>query len=232
MYPSVPPPQYQPPPQPTGGGLTRPNTVSLAAGLIMVVVFGEIVVAGMNVIILPRILRMYDEMGIGSMKTFAKVLYVGYNILAIAVLVFFVFLGIAVLRGRSWARITTFVLASVGALCCTCSGLSSLGGGFQMSSQTFQNAGAENPYPGWYQVADGVVQAIVVLVLIAVIILLAVKPSGEFFAAVKARSQAAQGYADPNYPNYPQSGPPGYPQSGPPGYGGYPPAGGYGGPGY
>jgi hypothetical protein len=161
-------------------------------------------------------------MGIGSAKTLSKVAYFGYNILAIGVLVFFVFLSIAVLRGRGWARITTFVMAGLGALCCTCSGLSSLGGGFQASSQTFQNAGGGNPYPGWYQVADGIVQAIVVLVLIAVIILLAVRPSGEFFAAVKARTQAAQAIQAP-----------GYPRSGPPGYGGYPPAGGYpSGPGY
>lgn len=227
MYPSsaIPPP-YQPPQPAAGGGVTRPNTVSLAAGLIMVVVFCEIVVAGMNAIILPRMMRMYDQAGIGGMKSFGKVLYLGYNIVAVLVLIFYVFLGIAVLRGRSWARITTIVLSSVGALCCTCSGLSSVGGAFQMSNQSFQQLGAENPYPGWYQVADVVVQAIVVLVLIAIIISLAVKPSGEFFAAVKARSQGYPG------PGYPQSGPPGYPRSGPPGYGGYPPAGGYGGPGY
>lgn len=222
MYPSSPPPPFPPPPAPAGRGVTRPNTVSLASGLIMVVVFCEIVVAGMNIFILPRILKSYDDMGIGSMKTVGKATYLGYNIFAVAALVFFVFLAIAVLRGRNWARITTFVMAGIGALCCTCSGLSSLGGGFQMQNQAYQNAGATNPYPGWYQVADGVVQAIVVLTLIAVIILLAVKPSGDFFAAVSGRARAVQGYPEP-----------GYPRSGPPGYGGYPPAGGYPqGPGY
>lgn len=218
-------PSFQQPSAPRGGGLTRPNTVSMAAGLMIVVVFCQIIVAGMNAIILPRILRTYDQLGIGTMKTYFKVFYFGYNIVAIAVLVFYVFLAIAVLRGRSWARITTFVLAGLGALCCTCSGLSALGGGLNMSNQQMKDAGVDQLYPTWYQVSDGIVQAIVVLVLIAVIILLAVRPSGDFFAAVKARSQAAQaGYPGPV---------PGYPQSGPPGYGGYPPAGGYpGGPGY
>jgi hypothetical protein len=205
MYPPAPP--YQPPPS---GPITRPNTVCLAAGLMMVVVFCEVVVAGLNVFILPRILRIYDDTGLGAAKTWAKAFYVGYQVIAVAVLVFFVFLAIAILRGRNWARITTFVLAGLGALCCTCSGLSVLGGGLNAQSQTLQG-GAQDIYPGWYQVTDGIVQAVVVLTLIAVIISLAVKPSGEFFAAVSGKNR-----------NQPV---PGYPQSGPPGYG-YPPAGG------
>lgn len=209
MYP------YQPPPQPAAGGVTRPRPVSLAAALLMVVVFGEIVVAGMNVLILPRVLSMYDQEGIGSEKTVAKGAYIASNVLEVLGLILFVVLGIAVLRGRNWARITTIVVASIGALCCTCTEVSTLGGGFAATS-TLQNAGIQSPYPTWYEVGEGVVQAIVVLVLIAVIILLASKPAGQFFAAVKARSLVGHGYTAP-----------GYPRSGPPGYGGYPPGPGY-----
>jgi hypothetical protein len=214
MYPPAPPP-YQPPPyqqQPPSAGITRPNTVSLAAGLIMVVVFCEVVVAGMNVFILPRILSMYDTPGMSAAKTWGKAFYIGYQVIAVGVLVFFVFLAVAILRGRNWARITTFVLAGLGAFCCTCSGLSVLGGGLDVQNQ---QTGAQDIYPGWYQVTDGIVQAVVVLTLLAVIILLAVKPSGEFFAAVSGKNR------NQPVPGYPQSGQ----QSGPPGYG-YPPAGG------
>jgi hypothetical protein len=203
----------------------------------------------------PRIMRVAREVYPGlangqDLITALRVVLIVVIIVDILIAGLFVLLGAFDRRGVNGMRITTWVIGGLGVLC--------LGAGLGTSgaSTTFNSGGDPQQREAARRITDAtagaphaitvVVDIIGLLALIAVIILLAMPASNEFF---KSRKQAmvAPGYPAepgypayptyPSYPTYPQAGPqpgapppppPGGPQTGPyaaPPYAGSPQAG-------
>jgi hypothetical protein len=143
----------------------------------------------------------------------------------------FAVLGMFVGRGRNAARITTWVLAGL-SLCCGVAGLAGNAASGLMqgssSSSAFDSAAMtrfiQNKLPGWYTPVVATLSVLTIVLAVAVIILLALPASNEFF-----RKPASTGWEPPvpgsGYPppggGYPPAPGGGYPPA--PG-GGYPPA--------
>lgn len=97
-------------------------------------------------------------------------------------------MGIFNLKGKNGTRITTWVLAGLGLLCGICGSIggaaSSLGGGGSQAAndeltKAFEKAALE--VPGWYGAASLVFTVLDVILYLAIIILLAVPASNDFF---------------------------------------------------
>jgi len=140
-------------------------------------------------------------------------------------------------RGKNPARITTWVLAGIGA-CCGVVGLigSALGGSFGMPSgddlpdpDEVQRQ-LEDALPSWYNPVLLTLGVIGLLALLAVIILLALPPANEFFRKPQPAWQPpvypqAGAYPQPSGSYPPPAAPPAPAPPAPPASGGQPPAG-------
>jgi hypothetical protein len=105
-------------------------------------------------------------------------------------------------------------------LCCGCGEIGNLTGALTpgMSTST-AGLGTTSIYPSWYLPSVGLVQGLAILLAIAVGVLLALRPSTEYFTAMSAKAAPPQGPIAPGYPGYPPQQPPGgYPGGGYPGY--------------
>jgi hypothetical protein len=148
--------------------------------------------------------------------------------LAVIISVAAIVLGVLLGRGKQPARIVTWVVAGLGVLCMGCS----LGGN-ALSSSLNNMAGADanataiqdailEATPGWATAFQTLSTIVVLLALIAVIILLALPASNEFFR------KEEEVWVPPTYPGqpaFPPSGPPSVPPMTPPAAGppSYPP---------
>ncbi|GIF24814.1 hypothetical protein BJ973_007075 [Actinoplanes tereljensis] len=183
--------------------------------------------------------------------TIITAFYAGGAIVNLLLGALFAVLGAFDSRGKNWARIVTWVFGGI-ALCCVGAGLgsSSISGSLETSGDT---AGGPTPdeiqqrldaaLPSWFTPVGTTITVIVLIALLAVIILLALPKSNEFFRKQPTADQWGQpvpgypqpGYPQPGYPQYPGQAP-GYPppaapgnppypspQPPPPGQPGYPP---------
>lgn len=115
----------------------------------------------------------------------------------------FVVLGILDGKGKNPARIVTWVLAGIG-VCCFGAGTagSALGGLFGGISAPGGGTNAPDPtealseaMPSWYYTANTAISLVSLLAAVAVIVLLALPPSNEFF-----RKPQPYGWQPPAYP--------------------------------
>jgi len=155
----------------------------------------------------------------------------------------FVVLAIFDNQGRQGARITTWVLAGIGALCCGCGGLAntftgSLNNMVDQQNTTGAPTAAELQramdahIPSWYTPTVTTVAVILALCCIAVIVLLALPAANAYFRkepevwlppTAWPPAPGTPGYpGTPGTPGYPAPGTPGYPGPGTPGYPGSP----------
>lgn len=99
--------------------------------------------------------------------------------------------GAVHMRGKNWARVTTWVLAGIG-ICCGLFGLAGIGGTADLTMKTqtngndelanaIQDAIASVDIPGWIQPVQAVSAVLTLLLYIAVVVLLALPASNEFF---------------------------------------------------
>lgn len=164
----------------------------------LAIVFVQFVSTALSVVVIPDALdKMSSASGV-DVSGIAKYTMVGTQAIYIVAIVAFVVIALMNLRGRSWARITTFVLCGLAVVCCTCGGISNLGGGSFTSSA---GTSAMSVYPGWYTVVAGLLSTVNVLLAGAVIILLALKQSGAYYTAMSGRPGPQQPAAPP-YPGY------------------------------
>jgi hypothetical protein len=195
----------------------RPGIVSAAAYLLYVVAGLEIINAILTFATLgpvtDAISDVYADTTLSdSADTIITAFYAGGAVVNLLLGALFAVLGAFDSRGKNWARIVTWVFGGI-ALCCVGAGLgsSSISGSLETSADT---AGGPTPeevqrrldeaLPSWYTPVGTTVTVIVLIALLAVIILLALPKSNEFFRKQPAADQwgqPAQGY--PPYPTYP-----------------------------
>jgi hypothetical protein len=152
---------------------------------------------------------------------------IGIDVVLVAL---FVVLAIFDLRGRNGMRITTWVIAGLGALCLGCGTFGNLTGtAFQQSASGSRQAtiNVRDILPGWAVNVSTTSSVISMVALIMVIILLATPASNAFFRppAMMIMYPGYPGYqaggiypvsgypVEPPYPTYPQF-PPGPPPGG------------------
>jgi hypothetical protein len=136
-------------------------------------------------------------------------------VLYLIVVALFVLLAIFVLRGNNGMRITTWVIAGIGVLCTLCSVASS---GISESMTTSSNStltdaqikALKDVSPAWERNTAVFIYVLIALALIAVIIMLAMPASNEFFRKpnlIAMPGYGAPGYGAPAYPTYGQQPP-------------------------
>ncbi|HEY3501325.1 MAG TPA: hypothetical protein VGN37_00910 [Actinocatenispora sp.] len=193
-----PPPMGMPPAPPAPAG--RPTTVTAAVGAMMAAVVVSLVSVAVSVVAMPKIVDGFDNMAgaadTGTMKSIFKFSQVFSIVLYLLVAILIVFLAIGNLRGKQGTRIATWVVSGLFLLCGVCGTLSTLSGaGYTSGTST---GDIYNAIP-WYRPVSLVVTLLLLLTHGAVILLLALKPSNEFFQRNKVAKQAAQTYP-PQYP--------------------------------
>jgi hypothetical protein len=169
----------------------------------------------------------------GDSDTMASAVKVGFAaglVLDVVIVLVVAMLGFFDLRGRNGMRITTWVLAGIGALCLGCGAAAGGATGslfHDTASANGETISVADLIPTWAKDTETAIDVIAVLALILVIILLALPASNAFFS--KAPLMMAypggwvapmQGYPqNPAYPTYPAQGAgPQYPPTSP-----YPP---------
>jgi hypothetical protein len=178
--PSQPPSFGAPPPLPASAPRPRPATVTAAAGLlflsVLLGVVGVIIsIANKDIAIEIAKKNAAKTAGAPDPTAFVNLSTYGSGACELVVFVALAVLGVLVLRGNNVARITTWVLCGLSLLCLT---------GVSLASVLGPNSA---DVPGWYA-AYGVISAGVGLVVnVAIIVLLALRPSNEFFAKPVAR---------------------------------------------
>ncbi|GAA0564491.1 hypothetical protein GCM10010172_54940 [Paractinoplanes ferrugineus] len=220
----------------------RPTVVTAASYLLYLVAVLEVISAIIAFSIIGTVSDALKDVYAGtalsdSSETIIKASYSVGAVLALLLAAGFAILGYFDGRGKNGARITTWVIGGI-ALCCFGAGLggnavsSSLGGssgttGGPTSDEVQRRV--EDALPSWYTPVSTAVSVISLLALLAVIILLALPKSNEFFRKQPATGWDPQaGYPPyPGQPPYPQTGQPSYPQPGQapypqPGQGQYP----------
>lgn len=134
----------------------------------------------------------------------------------------FVALGYFDSKGKNPARIVTWVVGGI-SLCCLGLGLGSNALVGTVNTDTSGTTSDEvqrrvnDALPGWYNGVTTTLSVLGLLVILAVVILLALPASNEYF-----RKPAANGW-NPPYPGYPGGQPQGYPGGQYPAYPAYPP---------
>ncbi len=203
----------------------RPGTVTTAAALLFGFALTEIVSLVISLVTIQAVLGALDAMAATpeeeTVVTGARIaLVVGLavtGVLAIAPAVLGAFVG----RGKNWARIVTWVLSGLAVLCLGCglagsavsSSLNSSSQGAQ--SEAFQRK-IEAAVPAWQAPVSTVIQILQVVMLLAIVILLAMPASNDFFRVEQQVWVPPAGhYGDPStgYQAPPPAGPP---PSGPP----------------
>jgi len=182
------------------GGPSRPGTVSLASGLLYLLALISLVTIGLSVysasLTPPATLQqIFEDAGASSAEaeTFAVATTAGIYINAALVLiigVLYVILGVFVGKGKQWARITSWVIAGIAALCCyggnligtAASGmLSGMGGAQGGVNQEEATKAMEALVPDWLGTLVLATNVVGLVAALAVIVLLLLPPSNPFF---------------------------------------------------
>lgn len=195
----------------------RPSTVTISSWLLYLVAAVQVVSAIATFAGIGQIREIYtdayagtDMEGVG--ETTVTIGIIGGSVVALLLAVGLVVLAIFNNKGKNASRITTWVIAGIG-VCCT--GLGAAGSAFTGSMGS--TGGANVPDPAevqervneavpWLEPSQMITNVIALLALLAVIILLALPPSNDFFR------KPAQQWEPPTpgggyqaYPAYPQA---------------------------
>ena len=231
------PPQYPPQPMPPEGPKQRPTSVTVVvwtqfvtAAVLILTAIAQFSVQGTVEDAVMEELRndpSFAESGITAddISTFVSVIFVGIAVVYVIFAVFYVVLGLLNNAGKRPARILSWILSGIALLCCGMFGL--IG---QVAGTTYTVNGESNDQltqavedatPAWATTLEWVSLLLFIFGSLAIIILLAVPASNEFF-----RKEEPPGgypgqppYGQPPYGGPPPSGP-GQPPTGP----GQPPA--------
>ncbi|GAA1635275.1 hypothetical protein ACFQY4_45185 [Catellatospora bangladeshensis] len=193
---------YTPPPSgylvpPAPGAGPRPGTVTASSMLLyltsaLLVLSAALSVYTYSALSASEIEDIYRQGGADpSMAESSAAIVMGaaYGgaVLTVVIAVLFVILGLFVNRGKQWARVTTWVIGGIG-LCCCGFGLA---GQAMTASLTGGSAGGidqeeitkrlSEQMPDWTTGVSIVITVVQLLALLAVIILLALPPSNNFF---------------------------------------------------
>jgi len=216
-----------PQPAPARPG-ARPNTVTLAAGAMMLAVLITVGMVVVTIANMTSVLNKFSDIPQSTVDTIEP-LFKGVEIASIVVYMLFAvavaLLALGNLRGKRGTWIATFVVSGLFVLCGFCGMLSNGTGGNFGGSANANGLNTNDLLPDWSYPVTMVLDVLLIAAHAAAIVLLAVRPSSAFFNANRKSPTA-----DPGYPGMPAG--PGMPPAGPaPGYGvpGQPPAGpGYG----
>ena len=151
----------------------------------------------------------FDANNLDSAVSAARVFVAIFALFFLVIAALYVILAIFDLKGRNGMRITTWVIAGIGVLCF---GLGAGGRGSDTIAQSQANGQTVTVHvhiPAAISTVTTIVNILGVLCLIAVIILLALPASNDFFRRNKGLIIVPT--MDPGYPQYP-----GYPPAPPP----------------
>jgi hypothetical protein len=171
---STPPPNaFTTPPPLSASRLPRPTTVTAAAGLIFAsVALGviQLVVTFASRDIIEDMLRHQTSNGNGmDPHTGANIQLATSGGCGIVIAILFAVLGVLILKGNNAARITVWVLSGISLLCLGVGAIANALG----SAMKFA--------PGWYQAYSIVAIVLSLGINIAVAVLLALRPSNDYF---------------------------------------------------
>jgi hypothetical protein len=195
----------------TPGAKPRPGTVTLASALLYLcgaIQLISIIPAFMAIAPVRSVIEeeFAGDPNADTALTATTIAIVIGVIFAVVIGVGAIVLGALIRRGKNPARIVTWVVAGIGVLCMGC-GLA--GSALQDSLTSVGAANAESAEiqqrildatPGWTTVWENVTNVIVLVALVAVIILLAVPASNEFF---RKEQEVWVPPTDPGQPPYP-----------------------------
>ena len=184
-----------PPGQPEGPR-QRPSTVT-AAGIAQIVIFVlALVQAVVGLMMAGRVLDGLDDALNGqdfrgvdadTVRSVTSAFTYGAIIAAVIPPLLLAIFGLVHMTGRNWARIVSWVFAGLG-VCCGALGFQSTGGqvnttgsGNDETTKAINDAIRSVDIPGWVTPVQVTVTVVSLLLSIAVIILLALPPSNEYF---------------------------------------------------
>lgn len=131
-----------------------------------------------------------DQATVDTMISLVQVFTFVITGIALVFAVIVAVLGIFNLRGKNGARVTTWVFAGLGLLCGMCSVASApfstdtnpaMSGNTDATTQALNDAMSQIAIPGWYASTGIVLNVISLLLYLAIIILLLLPKSNEFF---------------------------------------------------
>jgi hypothetical protein len=200
----------------------RPGTVTVASVLLYVaaaiqlasIAVGLLTIGKMQDVIAGDLPGTPDE--VEAVRTAATIGVVVAIVVSAIFAIGMAVLGVLVGKGKNPARIVTWVIAGIGALCYTCSvassaltsSLSSVGGNNADSAEIQRRI--MEAVPSWQRALSTTTNVVLLLIFVAVIILLALPASNDFFR------KEQEVWVPPTYPGDP--GPPGGGSTGPTGY--------------
>jgi len=210
------PPMGPPPPAPSSSsGVGRPQIVTAAAGLMLMLALLDFITVGLGIAYYAQEGSSTAAAGNSGANGFSSI---GGGVVATGLLIV---MAMMVLRGKNWARIVTFVIAGLGIACCGCGSVFIFGGGAflsYLSSTSSSDVASQISFPAWYFWGVGTLYVLAFLCSVAIVVLLAMRPSNEWFKAMAPQARP------PYQPPYPPQQPP---YGGPPQQGGnypqYPP---------
>lgn len=174
------------------GAKPRPGAVTAASALLYLAALSQLASIGLSVMTLGPVRQILDEEFADTPDADAvgTAMTVGI-IVAIAVSVLFVVgtavLGLLVGKGKNPARIVTWVLAGIGVLCYGCNLAGTAVSGALTGSINGDPESAdiqrriEDAIPAWQNAASTGLSILMLVALLAVIILLALPASNDFF---------------------------------------------------
>lgn len=191
------PPAGQPVPAPASQ--PRPGTVTAASGLLYILAFLSLAIAALSAYSVSLLdaetfQQIYEDAGMSPAEaesaasiatSLAFVGAVPWAVFAVLFLILAIFVG----KGRQWARITTWVVAGITALCCFGSGLIGNAAGGMLSGMGGQSGinqdeltrRMQEMQPDWLPGVSAALYGVGLLLALIVIVLLLLPPSNPFF---------------------------------------------------
>jgi len=181
------------------GARVRPTTVTVASYLLYAMAALELIAVILGFVTLPKLQRAYQDafqnvQGGSTAATIATVVGVVVGVLGLLFALAFAILGVFVGRGRNGARITAWIIVGL-SVCCFGSGLfgSSFGNSFRSSGNGAPDATEIQrkitaAVPGWYPGVSLTLSVLNLLMAIAVIVLLLLPASNDFFRKTPAQT--------------------------------------------
>ena len=214
----------------------RPMLVTIAAFSLFVVAallaVGAIISAATLGKAVDTARAAYPEFDDADLAATAVKLGVGLTIaIHVVLFILLVLLGLFVLRGSNGMRITTWVIAGLGAVCLGCTAIGTTGSAFDNTNGTRDGVtiNVNDAVPGWVRGANIAITVISMVVLIAAIIMLALPRSNDFFRRpmlpMMGYPGGYGGYGPPMPYGYQPIPPGAYPGQAPAGYAAQPPYG-------
>jgi hypothetical protein len=212
----------------------RPAAVTIAAALLLVMAAAGLANAVVGLVSLQGIIDRFRSAADATdaseqdVERFVAALRIGLAlglIIALVVAVLLVVLAVGVLRGSPGARIATWLVGALGALCGVC-GLVILVAQ-RLVSLDAESADADvlaaltDAYPGWWLAVNAALLTGQAIGYLVVALLLALPPANAFFrrrrGGPEQLDQAAPGEPDPGYSSArPEATPPARPEPAPP----------------